>query len=141
MDAAYALSEALYSALALAAAAWLGSRDGWPAPRPHGVRRDARIALAGLAAGAGALTRPAMLFFLPLAAALLLWRAPSRRVGLRRAVLFVGAALVVIAPWTVRNAASTSALRADRVRRRRHLLDRQPSARPAARATWPPTRA
>ncbi len=40
---------------------------------------------AGLAAGVGALTRPGQLFFLPLAALLLLWRAPDRRTGLRRA--------------------------------------------------------
>jgi 4-amino-4-deoxy-L-arabinose transferase-like glycosyltransferase len=100
---AYALSEQLYSVIALATAAWLGRVTDGPRRIEPGAATRA-IALAGLAAGAGALTRPAMLFFLPLAAGLLIWRAEDRRVGLRRAVLFVGLAVAAIAPWTVRNA-------------------------------------
>jgi 4-amino-4-deoxy-L-arabinose transferase-like glycosyltransferase len=102
---AYALSEQLASVLALGCAAWLGAvTDGTP------VARDARggttraLVAAGLAAGIGALIRPGHVFFLPLAALLLLWRAPDRRHGLRRATLFTLLALAAIAPWTVRNA-------------------------------------
>jgi 4-amino-4-deoxy-L-arabinose transferase-like glycosyltransferase len=101
---AYALSEQLYSVIALATAAWLGRVTDGVAHADASSGATRAIVLAGLAAGAGALTRPAMLFFLPLAAALLLWRAPNRRLGLRRAILFVGLAVAVIAPWTVRNA-------------------------------------
>ena len=109
---AYALSEQLYSLIALAAAAWLGAVTDPPPPRLRrangpaapdgGVTRA--LVLAGLAAGIGALTRPVMLFFLPLAALLLLWRAPDRRIGLRRAGLFVAIALLAVVPWTIRNA-------------------------------------
>ncbi len=103
---AYALSEQLYSLIALACAAWLGTVTDGPAAGAGDARAGVTRALllAGLAAGVGALTRPVMLFFLPLAALLLLWRASDRRVGLRRAGLFVAVALAVIAPWTVRNA-------------------------------------
>jgi hypothetical protein len=45
-----------------------------------------------------------MLFYLPLAALLLLRRAPDRNAGARRAAVFVVAAILIIAPWTVRNA-------------------------------------
>jgi 4-amino-4-deoxy-L-arabinose transferase-like glycosyltransferase len=103
---AYALSEQLASALALACAAWLGAvTDGTPAARDarSGVTRA--LVAAGLAAGIGALTRPGQLFFLPLAALLLYRRAPDRRTGVRRALLFTVLALAAIAPWTVRNAA------------------------------------
>jgi 4-amino-4-deoxy-L-arabinose transferase-like glycosyltransferase len=102
---AYALSEQLASALALACAAWLGAvTDGAPATRDarSGVTRA--LVAAGLAAGIGALTRPGHLFFLPLAALLLFWRAPDGRSGVRRALLFTVLALAAIAPWTVRNA-------------------------------------
>lgn len=101
---AYALSEQLYSVIALATAASLGRVTDGRRGMNTASGATRAIALAGLAAGAGALTRPVMLFFLPLAAALLLWRAPARRVGLRRAALFVGVAVAAIAPWTVRNA-------------------------------------
>jgi 4-amino-4-deoxy-L-arabinose transferase-like glycosyltransferase len=102
---AYALSEQLYSLIALACAAWLDTVTSGPSARARGRAGVTRaLLLAGLAAGVGALTRPVMLFFLPLAALLLLWRAPDRRIGLRRAALFVVVALAAIAPWTVRNA-------------------------------------
>lgn len=101
---AYAFSEQLYSVIALATAAWLGRVTDGPRRVEATAAATRAVVLAGLAAGAGALTRPAMLFFLPLAAALLLWRARDRRLGLRRAALFVAVAVMAIAPWTVRNA-------------------------------------
>jgi len=102
---AYALSEQLASLLALGCAAWLGAvTDGPPAAREARGGTTRALIAAGLAAGAGALTRPGQLFFLPLAALLLIWRAPDRRVGLRRALLFTALALLAIAPWTLRNA-------------------------------------
>jgi 4-amino-4-deoxy-L-arabinose transferase-like glycosyltransferase len=100
---AYALSEALYTPLALAAVWQLGRMtDG--AERGNAPA----VVLAGLLAGLAALTRPAMLFFLPIAACLLVWRATSRRPrswrrGLGQATLFGVAALLAIAPWTLRN--------------------------------------
>jgi 4-amino-4-deoxy-L-arabinose transferase-like glycosyltransferase len=104
---AYALSEVLYSTIALASVWALGAatdvrnrnrdadRSTWQVP----------VAAAGVLAGLGALTRPAMLFFLPLAAVLLVRRSPARRSGVLPAVVFSVAALAVIAPWTARNAA------------------------------------
>jgi hypothetical protein len=54
---------------------------------------------AGLTTGAAVLVRPAMLFFLPLAA---LWLAWHRR-G-RVAVLLIAGSLAIVGPWTARNA-------------------------------------
>jgi 4-amino-4-deoxy-L-arabinose transferase-like glycosyltransferase len=105
---AYALSEALYSAIALACVWWLGTVTD--AAREDGLARRSlgeggwRLAGAGLAAGIGALTRPTMLFFLPFAAVLLVARAADRRAGIVRAAVFGAAALAAIAPWTLRNA-------------------------------------
>ncbi len=102
---AYALSEVLYSTIALASVWALGAvtdardrdadRSTWPVP----------VVAAGALAGLGALTRPAMLFFLPLAAMLLVRRSPAIGSGLLRAAVFSVAAFAVIAPWTARNAA------------------------------------
>lgn len=96
----YVFSESLYSALALATALTLqsavdyearGSSDRWRS----GV---ARALAAGLLCGVSILVRPAMLLFLPLAAAwLLLRRIP------RHAVALVVGAVLIVAPWTVRN--------------------------------------
>jgi 4-amino-4-deoxy-L-arabinose transferase-like glycosyltransferase len=112
---AYALSEALYSAIALACVWWLGALTdavrgegpGPPARRGLGERGPVPLALvaAALAAGLGALTRPAMLFFFPFAAALLVVRSGDRRAGLIRAAAFLALALAAIAPWTLRNLA------------------------------------
>jgi len=108
---AYALSEQLFSLVALASAAWLGRVTDGPRPATGAdAAADAAtgvtqaLVLAGLASGLAALTRPAMLFFLPLAALLLLWRAPDRSTGSRRAAVFLVVAVLAIAPWTVRNA-------------------------------------
>jgi 4-amino-4-deoxy-L-arabinose transferase-like glycosyltransferase len=107
---AYALSEALYAPLALAAAWWLGAITDGPSPGlpgagGHGRPAAIAVVLAGLAAGAGALVRPAMLFFLPFAVLLLVRRSPAAGAGIRRAVLFGLVAAAAIAPWTLRNAA------------------------------------
>jgi hypothetical protein len=98
---AYVLSEVLYSTTALITVLLLdlaldrvegSSTCSWS-------RRGGLLAIgAGVGAGAAILVRPAMLFFLPLAA---LWLAARRRVALAAALL--GAALIVVAPWTVRN--------------------------------------
>jgi len=102
---AYALSEQLASILALGCAAWLGAAtDGPPADRHRRGNVTPALVAAGLAAGVGALTRPGQLIALPLAALLLASRAPDRRSGARRALLFTALALAAIAPWTVRNA-------------------------------------
>jgi 4-amino-4-deoxy-L-arabinose transferase-like glycosyltransferase len=114
---AYALSEALYSVIALACAWWLGAVTEPPSPGRRRPGADAAglglvpapLVLAAVAAGAGALTRPVMLFFLPFAAILLAWRAADRpfrltRTGLIRAAAFVAIAIAAILPWTIRNA-------------------------------------
>jgi hypothetical protein len=98
---AYVLSEALYSTMALIAVLLLdlaidraerADASAW-------FRRGGILAVAsGVAVGAAILVRPAMLFFLPLAA---LWLAARRRVALAAALL--AAAVLVVAPWTVRN--------------------------------------
>jgi 4-amino-4-deoxy-L-arabinose transferase-like glycosyltransferase len=94
----YALSETLYSALALATAFVLQLA----VDRPHAdriARREIGLGLlSGALAGIAALIRPAMLLYLPLALAWLLFR---RRPAL--AVAVVAAAIAVITPWTLRN--------------------------------------
>lgn len=89
----YALSETLY-ALAALLAAFVLQRAA------EAVPVSARwLALAGGAlAGAAALIRPAMLFFLPLAC---IWMLTRRRPALGAAIA-LGSALA-IAPWTIRN--------------------------------------
>ena len=86
---AYIWSETLFSVLALACAAVLTIE-----PRRRGL-----CLAAGALAGLAVLTRPAMLFFLPLAALWLAWRREWRGV-----VLILAACALVILPWTVRNA-------------------------------------
>lgn len=88
---AYVLSETLYSVLALGTALALQAAADAP-------RRAAHAAGAGVLCGAAVLVRPAMLFFLPLAAGWLVWRRTPR---LAAALAF--GALLVIAPWTARN--------------------------------------
>jgi hypothetical protein len=90
----YALSETLYSVLALASALLLDvslSRDT--------TRRGMPAFAAGVVAGLAVLTRPAMLFFVLLASLFLIVRC---RVAL--AALMIVGALLVVSPWTVRNA-------------------------------------
>lgn len=92
---AYVLSETLYSLVALAAAYSLDA--AMHRARSHRAG-GARAILAGLLAGCATLTRPVMLFFLPLALLWMLWR---RRPAL--AVTFLVAVLAVVLPWTARN--------------------------------------
>lgn len=95
---AYVLSETLYSAAALASAVVL-QRAADRAARERSSRAGGPLALlAGLLTGSAILVRPAMLFFVPLAAVWLLRR--------RHAVLalaLVSGAAAVVAPWTARN--------------------------------------
>ncbi len=91
---AYALSETLFSLVALAAVAVLDA--AMLRARLHRAGAAGVIG-AGLLAGGATLVRPVMLFFLPLA---LLWIL-RRRAAL--AVAFLAAALAVILPWTARN--------------------------------------
>ena len=86
---AYTLSETLFSVLALGCSGLL-TLDS---------RRAGASIGAGVLAGLAVLTRPAMLFFLPLAIPWLCWR---RR--WRPAVGFALACALVMAPWTLRNA-------------------------------------
>ena len=115
---AYALSEQVFSAVALACAWWLGALTDPPSPRlrraspPPSVASSPEtsilpwpLVLAGIAAGCGALTRPVMLFFLPFAALLLIARTVDRRTGVLRAAAFVLIAIAAILPWTLRNLA------------------------------------
>ena len=98
---AYVLSEALYSTIALITVLLVDLALDRAESTNTGswMRRGGLLAVAsGVAAGAAILVRPVMLFFLPLAA---LWLAARRRVAL--AVLFLTAALLVVAPWTLRN--------------------------------------
>ena len=95
---AYALSETLYSAAALATAFALQlAVDRTDSGR--GATKDTALGLlSGALAGVAALVRPAMLLYLPLALGWLLLR--------RRPVLAIAvgaAAIAVITPWTLRN--------------------------------------
>ena len=91
----YVLSETLYSTMALGCALML--QDGLSSAT--GTRPEiGRTVSAGLLAGAGALVRPAMLLFLPIAA---VWLFATRRH--RLAIAFVLAGLLPIVPWTLRN--------------------------------------
>jgi hypothetical protein len=96
---AYALSETIYSPLALASGWYLGSvLDG---PGRGDRRRDGVAALSsGILAGLAALARSSALAFAGLAAVVL---ASRRRPAL--ALLLLAGAAAVIAPWTARNAA------------------------------------
>jgi len=86
---AFVWSETLFSVIALACAAVLSLDERSPGP----------LLTAGALAGVAVLTRPAMLFFLPLVA---LWLASRRE--WRGLVLLLLACALVILPWTVRNA-------------------------------------
>ena len=93
---AYALSETLYSTVALGSALVLQNAFAASAGQ-RGA--GARAAVAGALCGAAALIRPGMLLFVPLA---VLWLAVRRQYA--PAVLFGAAAVLAILPWTVRNA-------------------------------------
>ena len=86
----YALSETLFSTLALAAALALQEVGG----------RRAVLVFAAAATGMAILVRPAMVFFLPLAA---VWMIARRRP--MAAAVFVLIAGLCVLPWTIRNRA------------------------------------
>ena len=98
---AYVLSEALYSTVALIAILFLDQaldrtpQSGNGSAAPGGT---APAMAAGLATGVAILVRPAMLFFVPLAA---LWLVAHRRLAL--AASFLLCATLIVAPWTFRN--------------------------------------
>lgn len=96
---AYVFSESLFMPMALGSVMLLDAArqraDAERSPRGGGALTLA----AGLVAGAAILVRPGMLFFLPIAA---LWLVRRRRWSL--AVAFCVSAMVVVAPWTLRNA-------------------------------------
>ena len=96
----YALSETLYSSVALAAAFVLQlAVDRGRAGSAERAWRAVVLALAaGVLSGGAALIRPAMLLYLPLAGA---WLVAGRRLTL--AVALTVGAFAVIAPWTMRN--------------------------------------
>jgi len=96
---AYALSEVLYSVIALAAALLLDAALASAHESPDSRAGGALTLGAGLLTGIAILVRPSMLFFLPLAA---LWMVVRRRGAL--AVALIAVTLAVVAPWTVRNA-------------------------------------
>ena len=117
---AYVLSETLYATIALAAAlalsvvpsSRLASRrsplappPAPVAPRPSPLAPSAALLSGAVLTGVAILTRPAMLFFLPFAAAWLLWRSrrQSPTAGLVDAAVFLVIALACVAPWTIRN--------------------------------------
>jgi 4-amino-4-deoxy-L-arabinose transferase-like glycosyltransferase len=89
---AYGFSEALFWPLALAVA--------WTFDRALGRPSDGAFfaGAAGLITGLGILIRPALLLFLPMA---LVWLVVRRRVT--AALLLAAGAIIVVAPWTVRN--------------------------------------
>jgi hypothetical protein len=65
------------------------------------VRRAGAALTAGVLFGLATLTREPALYFAPLAALWLAWRAASA--GRRQAAVFLIATLVTLAPWTLRN--------------------------------------
>jgi 4-amino-4-deoxy-L-arabinose transferase-like glycosyltransferase len=95
---AYVLSETLYSTVALAAMLMLDRALDAADDPARAFVAPRWGAAAGVAAGLAILVRPAMLFFLPLAA---LWMLRLRRRTL--ALILVITALAVVAPWTARN--------------------------------------
>jgi 4-amino-4-deoxy-L-arabinose transferase-like glycosyltransferase len=95
----YALSETLFSTVALAAALVLTARDGSVPVRAVAVTGgNQRAFLGGLITGAAILIRPVMAFFLPLAT---LWMLITRAYA--AAAILLVTALLVVMPWTIRN--------------------------------------
>ena len=92
---AYVWSESVYAVIALSSVVMLQrALDGIPA----GPRRHLFAAVSGALIGIGILTRPALLFFVPLAAGWLLFK---RQVAMALVLILCVAA--VVAPWTIRN--------------------------------------
>ena len=96
---AYAFSESLYMPLAFACVLLLGTACRQAEEHRSSRGGGAATIAAGLMAGFSILVRPGMLFFLPLVA---LWFVRRKQWSL--ALAFCVASLVVVAPWTLRNA-------------------------------------
>ncbi len=103
----YVLSETLFSTLALAAALVLQEAGGWrvelggaPDPVPDSSLEPppSRVLAGAVLTGVAILTRPAMIFFVPLAALWFFWRRRPLAAG-----VFVLVAILCVAPWTMRN--------------------------------------
>ena len=94
----YVLSESLYSAIAMLTALALQRAADMPSASSPQRQGLAAAAGAGGLAGIGILCRPAMLFFVPIAA---VWLVRRRQLPL--AVMLVAACALVVAPWTIRN--------------------------------------
>jgi 4-amino-4-deoxy-L-arabinose transferase-like glycosyltransferase len=92
----YVWSETLFSMLALWAALILARGTSETATEPRGSTRW--IVGAAMLVGVAILTRPVMIFFVPLGA-LWIWR----RRGLTVAILFVLIAAACVVPWMIRN--------------------------------------
>jgi 4-amino-4-deoxy-L-arabinose transferase-like glycosyltransferase len=92
----YVWRETLFSMLALVAALLLAR--GAVAAAPDARGSNVWIATAGLVVGIAILTRPVMIFFVPLGA-LWLWR----RRDLTAAILFIVIAAACVLPWMIRN--------------------------------------
>jgi hypothetical protein len=91
----YVLSETLFSVLAIATAVVLQHTADPGEPSAKGFT----ALFAGVLGGASILVRPAMLFFLPLA---IVWLFARR--ARRPLLFFLAGAILVVVPWTVRNA-------------------------------------
>ena len=97
---AYVFSEALFSTTALAAVLLLNQSLDRTSAADATIRRSAITwaAFAGIATGLAMLIRPAMAFFVPIAA---VWLTARRRTTL--ALTLALGALIVVGPWTLRN--------------------------------------
>ncbi len=92
----YLWSETLY-ALLLVSVLWWTTRGAEPLSRGAAV-------LAGVALGAAALTRSAILYFSPVLVLWLVWaHQPTRGRALARGALMLAACMLTILPWTLRN--------------------------------------
>jgi hypothetical protein len=91
----YVLSETLFSALAIGTALALQHA----VDKGEGTREKGHTFFAGVLAGVSILVRPAMLFFLPLVVIWLFGRRAPRHL-----LYFLVGAVIVVAPWTARNA-------------------------------------
>ncbi len=96
---AYVFSESLYMPIAFGSVLLLAAARDRTHTEQSTRGGGALMIAAGLLAGGAVLVRPGMLFFLPLVA---LWFLRRRQWSL--ALAFCVAALVVVAPWTLRNA-------------------------------------
>jgi hypothetical protein len=95
---AYALTEALYSVMALAMAHLLDLALDRAAGPPRSAAAPGLAIAAGALAGAGTLVRPAGLLFLLVAGPWLLWRRRGHVL-----MPFAVGVVVLLGPWTLRN--------------------------------------